>query len=399
MARLAENQIAFEWQEIPPKIIQTDYWEPQKNNTETGTVDSSEKDRRGITGSARLTQDIYRLDQFAFQARKRKDILTKPFSLSTLFPVEFARFKQSGILRFATHMDFFDRELPGHYHRLIRRIRIAVIALIPPEHGVRAMLISSGISRVVVGNTIFQMRQIHRPPESITFVSPSHTTEVMELETEQKNEMLLPFEGMGVDTMWEFRLPRAGNRFNYNTISDVVFGIDYTSLFSHVYYNQVISQLNQTFYADHVVSLKQQYPDIWYKFHNTAENVPLQQEFDIISSTFPPNIDNIQITELMLYISGGPDELVDSMEVTLQFKQINSMATLGGSAIPINHTISTNKGKGSALNSLRGMSPQGRWILTFEDTPLVRNLFNDGSLDDILFVISYRGDTPPWPAM
>ena len=60
-AQLATNQLAFERQEIPPPYIQSDYWEAP---TEGFGSDSKSPDRRGLTGSARLLQDIYQLDQY-----------------------------------------------------------------------------------------------------------------------------------------------------------------------------------------------------------------------------------------------------------------------------------------------------------------------------------------------
>ena len=37
---------------------------------------------------------------------------------------------------------------------------------------------------------------------------------------------------MGVDTMWELQLPKAANPFDYRTIADVFFTVEYTALHS-----------------------------------------------------------------------------------------------------------------------------------------------------------------------
>ena len=108
-------------------------------------------DRRGLTGSARLLQDIYQLDQYAFETNQRKLQLTKTISLAQLAPVEFQRFRETGVIPFATPMELFDREFPGHYLRLLRRVRTSVIALVPPSQGIRATLGYRGPSRVVIG--------------------------------------------------------------------------------------------------------------------------------------------------------------------------------------------------------------------------------------------------------
>ena len=103
------------------------------------------------TGSVRLLQDLFKLKQFAFETNKRKLQLAQTFSLAQLFPAEFQRFRDTGSLPFATAMALFDRDFPGHYLRLIKRVRASVIALVPPTLGIRATLIGAGISRVVTG--------------------------------------------------------------------------------------------------------------------------------------------------------------------------------------------------------------------------------------------------------
>ena len=66
-------------------------------------------------------------------------------------PVEFLDFRRTGTLAFATPMALFDADFPGHYLRLIRQVRTSVVALVPPDRGIRATLYSNGISRVTTG--------------------------------------------------------------------------------------------------------------------------------------------------------------------------------------------------------------------------------------------------------
>ena len=129
-------------------------------------------DRRGLTGSARLLQDIYQLDQYAFDTNKRKLQLTKTISLAQLAPLEFQRFRETGVMTFATPMELFDRDFPGHYLRLVQRVRTSVIALIPPATGIRATLTSAQLSRTVTGGDMFQTVRIQHGPESVALTSP-----------------------------------------------------------------------------------------------------------------------------------------------------------------------------------------------------------------------------------
>jgi hypothetical protein len=262
MARLAQHQLAFERQDAAPAFIQNDYWQPPTDSSGTAS------DRRGLTGSARLLQDIYQLDQFAFETNKRKLQLTKTISLARLAPLEFQRFRETGVLTFATPMALFDRDFPGHYLRLIKRVRTSVVALIPPNQGIRATLTTSGVSRVVIGGDIFQTLSVRRDPESVALTSPMNATGLFELETQ--SELLLPFEFTGVDTMWHLEMPKAANPFDYRTIADVLFTIEYTSLSSLDYRQQVIQQLDRTVSADRPYSFCHQFADQWYDLNNPA---------------------------------------------------------------------------------------------------------------------------------
>jgi Tc toxin complex TcA C-terminal TcB-binding domain len=144
-ARSAAGQLAFERQ-APAPPISADYCDSRPALTAPGP-DAQAVDLRGLTGSARLLQDIYQLDQYAFQTNLQKQQLTKVLSLGDLDPFAFERFRETGVLRFSTPIEAFDRDFPGHYLRLIRQVRCSVIALVPPAAGIRATLSTTGLSR------------------------------------------------------------------------------------------------------------------------------------------------------------------------------------------------------------------------------------------------------------
>src|SRR5262249_22787282 len=151
--------------------------------------------------------------QFAFETNKRKLQLTKTFSLAKLLPLEFQRFHETGELTFATPMLLFDRDFPGHYLRLIKRVRTSVVALIPPNQGIRATLTTAGVSRVVINGATFQTIAMRRDPESVALTTPINATGLFELDAQ--SDLILPFEFTGVDTMWNLEMPKATNPFDY----------------------------------------------------------------------------------------------------------------------------------------------------------------------------------------
>src|SRR5262245_17566664 len=125
LARMAELQLSFERQQPLASIIKADYWErPSTDLTpDVGASSTGTNNVRGLTGSARLLRDVYELDQYAFTKNQRKQQLSETISLAQLDPFAFQAFRQTGRLPFATPMSLFDRRLPGHYARLIKRVR------------------------------------------------------------------------------------------------------------------------------------------------------------------------------------------------------------------------------------------------------------------------------------
>ena len=299
MAQLAQYQLAFERQETPPAFIKADYWDAADETAQPANDQSKQPDRQGLTGSVRLLQDITRLDEFAFETNRRKLQLAETFSLSRLFPVEFQRFRETGRLSFATPMTLFDQSFPGHYLRLIKRVSLSIVALVPPTRGVRATLIASGISRVVTGGDVFQTIVVRRDPEQIAFTSTSNATGLLELEPDVG--MLRPFESMGVDTNWELQLPKAANPFDYRSMADVLFTVEYTALQDFSYRKQVIQQLDNTISAERVFSIRDQFEDQWYALHNPDQvAAPMSVKFALTPDSFPPNLDDLRIRRFCL---------------------------------------------------------------------------------------------------
>ncbi len=401
VARLAENQLAFERQETPPPFIQSDYWDAPMG---MGTGDAP--DRRGLTGSARLLQDIFQLDQYAFGTDRRKLQLTKTLSLALLSPGEFQRFRSSGVLPFATSMSLFDRDFPGHYLRLIKGVRVSVVALIPPNEGIKAVLSNTGLSRVMADagiGQVFETMDVRRLPESVALTSPREATGLFELSS-QSPEKLLPFEGLGVDTTWEFQLPKASNHFDYGTIADVLITIEYTALNSNDYRRQVIQQLNRTFSADRPFSFRREFADEWYDLNHPglveAPSLPMVVAFDTRRGDFPPNLDQLEIQHVVLYFSRKDGSLFE-VTANLAFTSTDGNSA-GGIATSIEGIISTRRGNASAWNGMPGKPPVGTWTLdltaNLPDGRPVEVAIKEEEIEDILFVITYRGRTREWPA-
>jgi len=400
IAQLAANQLAFERQQASPTFIQADYWEALTDGPTSGSPAGQSPDRRGLTGSARLLQDIYQLDQYAFETNKRQLQLIKTISLARLAPAEFQRFRESGVMQFETTMDMFDRDFPGHYLRLIKRVRTSVIALVPPAQGIRATLATTGTSRVVIGGNIFQTVVVRRDPESVALSSPRDATGLFELDPQA--EMLMPFEGSGVAAQWEFQLPKAANLFDYNTIADVLITIEYTALDSFDYHQQVTQQLNRdrAIGAERPFSFRHQFADQWYDLNNPEQTTtPMSVRFTTVPEDFPPNLDELRIQHVVLYFARAARQSFEVPVDHLHFTQRGDRTPAGGSATSVDGIISTRRSNAASWASMVGKAPSGEWELALPNTEDMKNRFKNEQIEDILFVITYSGRAPEWPAL
>jgi Tc toxin complex TcA C-terminal TcB-binding domain len=341
---------------------------------------------------------MYKLDQYAFETNKRKLQLSQTFSLAQMAPAEFQRFRETGRLLFATPMDLFDRDFPGHYLRLIKRVRTSVLALIPPVRGIRATLTASGLSRVVTDSNVFQAIVVRREPELIAFTSPSNATGLIELEPE--GEMLLPFESMGVDTMWELQMPKAANPFDYRTIADVFFTVEYTALHSVDYRHQVIKQLSDRLSAERPLSLRDQFADQWYALHNPRQTTSgLVVTFKTARADFPPNVEELRIQQVLLAFVRAEGQSFEVESAQLRCTPEGETVAVGGAAgSSVDGIISTRRSNAGSWTALIGRAPVGTWELALPNTEEMKNRFKNEEIDDILLVLTYAGRTPAWPA-
>ena len=391
VAALAQAQLAFERQELVDGYIAADYWSPDTDNS-AGTATAV--DRRGITGSTRLLQDIFRLDQRAFDTDRRKLHLRQTIVVSQIAASELQQFRDTGVLTFATPEALFDRDFPGHYLRLIKKVELSLIALVPPELGVRATLSASGVSRTVVARDSFDTVTLRREPETIAFTAPIGATGLFPLEAE--GAMLLPFEGMGIDAVWQLSLPKAANPFDYQTIADVLLTVEYTALDSPDYRRHVIESLDRGFDGDRSFSLRNQFPDAWYDLNNPDSVEPADRMTAVLPLTaddFPPHIADLTITHITLFVvrdKAAEDELtITSLRHTAadQVTAAGPVRTVGGIA-------GTRRPGAAPWEVFIGSVPAGDWQLHIEDTPVVRNLFTDGMVQDLVVVFALHGTTP-----
>lgn len=401
MGYMAERALAFEVQNKTLRIIRFDYFDRRRD---------------GLLGATQLQTDLSTLEHTRLSVTRRKLELTRTLSMAQLCPIELEQFKLgAGRLAFSTAMgtidpvapenayslELFDREFPGQYMRLIKSVKVTVIALIPPHEGIRASLYNSGLSRVVVGPPFdegFREVTVRRNPERVALSSPFQANGLFNLD--YRDDLLLPFEGSGVATDWVFELPKAANRFDFRTIADVLITIEYTALDSTTYRQEVVQRLDPSISADRPFSFRHQFADAWYDLHHPelaeAPQGPMQVSFATRPEDFPPNVSELRIAHVTLYIARKPG-VTEEVAVELHFSGESGASAVGGSAATVNGVAGTRQGNSGAWTAMIGKPPVGIWTLALQDTPETRELFEKDRIEDILFVITFGGTTEVWP--
>ncbi len=203
----------------------------------------------------------------------------------------------------------------------------------------------------------------------------------------------MPFEAMGVDTSWEFQMPRAANPFDFNTIADVLVTIDYTALNSFDYREEVINALDRTVEGARAFSLRDAFPDLWYQLHN-PDDPTAAQVINIVTTRrdFPPNLEDLSTKHLLLSLLHSRDEEDESTPDPIAALAFTlAKEGISGAATSVNGKIST----GDAPLAGTNRSPAGTWTLTLPAA--CSEYFTNGQIEDILFVITFAGRTPKWP--
>jgi hypothetical protein len=394
LAQLAQAQLAFERQEPSRELIQRDYWQ---GPPDPGALGDS-PDRRGLTAAERLLQDIAQLDQFAFDTDRRKLQLTQTLPLSRFAAAELQQFRQTGVLTVATPQSLFDADFPGHYLRLVKRIKLSVLALLPPVRGLRATLSASGVSRAVVVRDTFDTVTLRRDPESIAFTSAVNANGLFDLAPEDGK--LGPFEGMGVDAVWQLEMPKPANPFDYRTIADVLLTIEYTALDSREYRDNVIRTLAGQVSADASFSVRNEFPDAWYALNNpdTLDNPAARMllRLPLTADDFPRNLTDVQVSQLTLF-AVRDDSLTQELTVTTVRHSTPGASTVAGLVITGGGVAGTRHPGGAPWQTFAGESPVGDWEFQFKDTAAVRSQFTTEQILDLVVVFTVSASIPAWP--
>jgi hypothetical protein len=200
--------------------------------------------KKGLQSADRLLHDIKRMETSYLDKNKREYELTRHISLALADPLALIRLRATGVCDFEIPEALYDMDHPGQYFRRLKSVSVSLPCIAGPYTSVSAKLslVSNKYRKntsktagaadeksayeEVIGNDprfVYNVGAI----QSIAASNSQNDSGMFELNF--RDERYLPFEGCGAVGAWRLELPQDVRQFSYETISDVVLHVKYTS--------------------------------------------------------------------------------------------------------------------------------------------------------------------------
>jgi hypothetical protein len=244
----------------------------------------------GLLAGDRLQLALRTMEKAYLDANVREYELNKHISLRLHFPLQFLRLKTTGACEIQIPEWFFDLDYPGQYMRRIKNVMLTIPTVTGPYTGVhcRLTLLSS---QVRVDPSLScppakccgkcecenEYEACHCDPrivrqygarEAIATSSGQNDSGMFELSF--RDERYLPFEFLGAVSRWRIELPRDNNFFDMDTLTDVVFSLNYTAREGGDMLAAAANEVAQC-HVRHGWSLfdvRNEFPDAWHVFQS-----------------------------------------------------------------------------------------------------------------------------------
>jgi hypothetical protein len=171
------------------------------------------------------------------EQNERRFEITKHVSLAALNPDALHELKIDGTTEFEITEMLYDLDFPGQYMRRIKSVAITIPAVTGPYTSIPCkltMLNNRYRKETTIGNSYAYVQNDIRFEHNVIGIQSIATSHAQNdkgmFEFSFNDERYLPFEGAGAIGRWQIELPNEFRQFDYNSISDVILHIQYTSL-------------------------------------------------------------------------------------------------------------------------------------------------------------------------
>jgi hypothetical protein len=332
-------------------------------------ADNWEDARAGLLSGERLLLQLQQLENAYLTGNRRTYEVTQSFPLSLVSPDALVRLRETGSCEFDLPEILFDVIYPGQYKRILRSVRLTVPGVVGPytNIGVKLTLTKNAVRETPAAALELRPAQ----PNILSAIAASTgLNDGGQFELSFRDERYLPFEGAGAVSSWRLELPEKVRAFDYQTISDIVVHLSYTSLDDGAFRETVeaglVTKLGQ--YATstgmyRLLSLRRDFPAEWHRLIGgpTGAGAPAgsNASFAVTMRHFPYFLAQRDLTmdSMRLYLlsqhevaGGGPATTplnTDGLGLTLNGTTVTSWSTdantgLATSTVPMTGPVAGN---------------------------------------------------------
>jgi hypothetical protein len=194
--------------------------------------------RDGAFAAQNLYLGLKRIETSYQKSRFHDYELRKDVSLRQLDPWALQRFRKKGRAEFSIPEYLFDMDFPGQYCRRVKAVSVTIPCVAGPYTTVACTLkllshcyrLEQGGSKDYYPATIETDTRYRTDGVPITSIAMSTgRQDDGQFEASFQGERYGPFEGAGAISAWMIQLPQEVRQFDYESISDVVLQLSYTS--------------------------------------------------------------------------------------------------------------------------------------------------------------------------
>ncbi len=236
-------------------------------------------DKAGLLSGEKLMLQLQRLEVAYMDKNTRNQEITQTFSLEQLSAQSLLNIRKTGTGTFSIPEFAFDMVYPGQHKRIIKSVRVTMPCVTGPYTNVNASLrLTKSEVRRKKNGTVPTGSQylIPSPLDVIELTNRNNisTSNAMNdggvFELNFRDERYLPFEGAGAISGWELKLPENFRSFDYNTITDVLIHISYTSSRNETPDNDMTTRLTDELQFFKIINVKNDFSNEWYEAKNNS---------------------------------------------------------------------------------------------------------------------------------
>jgi len=332
VAKRAEAAFRFERGLTDSAFIAFGYWDNLKS---------------GLLSGEQLYLDLKRLEAAYLDQNERDYEISKRISFVLIAPLALIQLKELGSCTLDLPEAFFDADYPGHYMRRIKSVSLTIPCVTGPYTSVNCTLkLMKSKVRVSTDTLPAYPEQVGAGAPDPRFVYDFAVTQSIATSTGQndrgmfevnfRDDRFLPFEGAGAVSTWQITMPQETNAFDFESISDVILNLEYTSRDGGNGLHQAArSASDSTAPVPRLFSMKHEFPTEWYKFANPPAAVSSQ------TLTISLGIDHFP------FLYRGKSISIVKVDVYLRLKDVYDSSTF--TQDPSNPTPLGDYAKGTAL--------------------------------------------------